>query len=275
MALPLSTISSLWATGIRIGITTLPRAPTLGLKRLLLPVSYWRAAEFAFVGRELSPPLGARVLDLGSPKDLALFLAVRRNYEIVAVDILPDAIAVSERFAQAQGRSGAGAGYVKSEVQDGRALPYADNTFDAAYSVSVLEHIPDAGDSTAISELVRIVRPGGRIAVTVPYDREYRETFVSGRVYDRDLGERTFFERHYDDVTLQTRLLSVANAHVDRFELWGEGPISGERILSALGPARTLVSPLEGAMAATLLRRVTSRKDRPMAAFFTLVKNHD
>lgn len=272
MTLPLSTIPSLWATGMRIGATTLPHAPLLGLKRLLLPVSYWRAAEFAFTARELGVTSGGRVLDLGSPKDLSLFFALRRNYEVVAVDILPDAIAISETFAHAQGRSGTGPGRVKSEIQDGRALKYADNSFDAAYSVSVLEHIPDTGDSTALRELVRVVRPGGRIVVTVPYDRVYRETFVSGRVYERDFGQKTFFERHYDELTLQSRLLNVADVRVETLELWGEGAISGERILSACGPARALISPFECLMAATMLRHVKPSA-RAKAAFFTLIKN--
>ncbi len=273
MTRSLSTIPSLWATGVRVGTTTIPRAPLLGLKRLLLPVSYWRAAEFAFAGRELNVPSGARILDLGSPKDLSLFLAIRRNYEVVAVDILAETIAISETFARAQGRSGAAPGHVKSEVQDGRSLTYADNSFDAAYSISVLEHIPDGGDSLALKELIRVVRPGGRIVVTVPYDDQYRETFVSGRVYERDLGEKTFFERHYDDAALRKRLLGIGGASVEHLELWGEGSISGERILSAFGRARALISPFEWLMAATFLRPIRSPSDRAMAAFFTLVKN--
>lgn len=273
VTLPLETIPSLWATGMRVGMTTLSRAPLLGLKRLILPVSYWRAAEFAFAARQLTLAPGGRILDLGSPKDFALFLAIRRSYEVVAVDILSDAVAVSERFAIAQNRAGVGPGYVQSEVQDGRRLTYADNSFDAAYSISVLEHIPLTGDTTALQELVRVVRPGGKIVVTVPYDLEYREVFVSGRVYERDTGERTFFERLYDDATLTSRLLAVDGAHVEQMQLWGEGTIGGERILAACGPARILFSPLEWLLAAGLLRRVYPPNGHAMAAFLTLVKD--
>jgi SAM-dependent methyltransferase len=175
----------IWTAGVLVGLRTFREEPVLGLKRLALPVSYWRSVEFAYVWRQLALGSGARVLDLGSPKDLATMLAKHRGYEVVATDILPEAIDLSERYARAQRLHGHGPGLVSSEVQDGRALTYEDGSFDAAYSVSVLEHIPDAGDSAAIRELVRVVRPGGLVVVTVPFDRRYRETFVDGAVYER------------------------------------------------------------------------------------------
>ena len=49
---------------------------------------------------------------------------------------------------------------------DALALPFPDATFDRIIASEVLEHI--WADELAISELVRILRPGGRLAVTVP-----------------------------------------------------------------------------------------------------------
>lgn len=100
-----------WMMGLRIGLTSLPKEPVLGVKRLVLPISYWRTAEFAYVWRRLSRfPAGARVLDLGSPKDLAAMLARHRGYEVVATDILPEAIGLSRRYARAQGLGWQGCG---------------------------------------------------------------------------------------------------------------------------------------------------------------------
>ena len=64
-------------------------------------------------------------------------------------------------------------------------LTYRDDSFHAAFAVSVLEHIPKRGESEAIRELVRGVRPGGFAVVTTPYDEQYRETFVGRPVCER------------------------------------------------------------------------------------------
>jgi ubiquinone/menaquinone biosynthesis C-methylase UbiE len=46
---------------------------------------------------------------------------------------------------------------------DARSLPYDDATFDAAYLVTVLGEIPD--QEKALSELKRVIKPGGRLVV--------------------------------------------------------------------------------------------------------------
>ena len=49
---------------------------------------------------------------------------------------------------------------------DGTQLPFADNTFDVVITSEVLEHIQN--DVSAIAEMVRVLKPGGRFAGTVP-----------------------------------------------------------------------------------------------------------
>ena len=52
---------------------------------------------------------------------------------------------------------------IVATLADARSLPFADDTFDAAYLVTVLGEIPDQG--AALRELRRVVRPGGRLVV--------------------------------------------------------------------------------------------------------------
>jgi len=49
---------------------------------------------------------------------------------------------------------------------DGIRLPYADDSFDAVLSHEVIEHMPD--DRAAVAEMVRVLRPGGRIVLFCP-----------------------------------------------------------------------------------------------------------
>jgi SAM-dependent methyltransferase len=52
-------------------------------------------------------------------------------------------------------------------VGSGDDLPFCDNTFDAVISVAVLEHVKDP--FKCASELLRVLRPGGKIVCAAPF----------------------------------------------------------------------------------------------------------
>lgn len=51
-------------------------------------------------------------------------------------------------------------------VAAAEAIPYADNRFDTILSHEVLEHVQD--DRAAVREMMRVLRPGGRVVIFVP-----------------------------------------------------------------------------------------------------------
>jgi SAM-dependent methyltransferase len=111
---------------------------------------------------------GDRVLDMGCGAGRHAFEMYRRGGDVIAFDQDGDELAgVLEIFGamRDQGEVPLGA---EADIKQGDALamPFADEEFDRIVASEVLEHIPD--DETAIAELVRVLRPGGTIAVTVP-----------------------------------------------------------------------------------------------------------
>ena len=111
---------------------------------------------------------GDRLLDMGCGGGRHVFAGLRRGARVVA--LVADAAELKgvqgmvEAMVQAGEVPSRGAG---SPVQgDALALPFADGAFDRIIAAEVLEHIPD--DAGAIAELARVLRPGGRMAVTVP-----------------------------------------------------------------------------------------------------------
>ncbi len=96
------------------------------------------------------------------------FELYRRGAHVVAFDLDADELAGVEKMFRAM----RAAGEVPKEATartvrgDARRLPFPDDSFDKIVASEVLEHIPD--DMTAMSELLRVLKPGGRLAVTVP-----------------------------------------------------------------------------------------------------------
>ena len=111
---------------------------------------------------------GDRVIDMGCGAGRHAFEMYRRGGDVIAFDQDADELsAVSDLFA-AMRDAGEVPDGAEADVKQGDALslPFADGEFDRVVASEVLEHIPD--DEAAISELVRVLRPGGTMAVTVP-----------------------------------------------------------------------------------------------------------
>ncbi|MDP3968160.1 MAG: methyltransferase domain-containing protein [Nocardioides sp.] len=111
---------------------------------------------------------GDRVLDMGCGAGRHAFEMYRRGADVIAFDQDADELArVGELFAamRAEGEVPAG-GDADIKEGDALALPFADGEFDRIVAAEVLEHIP--ADIQAIDELVRVLRPGGTLAVSVP-----------------------------------------------------------------------------------------------------------
>jgi SAM-dependent methyltransferase len=109
-----------------------------------------------------------RLLDLGCGGGRHAFEAMRRGATVIALDAdaaeLKDVQAVTGGMLDAGELPHGPQGGVANG--DALALPFPDATFDRIIASEVLEHIPD--DEAALAELVRVLRPGGRLAVTVP-----------------------------------------------------------------------------------------------------------
>ena len=57
-------------------------------------------------------------------------------------------------------------GYGKVTVGDICRLPFPDGEFDLVLATDVIEHVDD--DSSALREIHRVLKPGGRVLITVP-----------------------------------------------------------------------------------------------------------
>ena len=121
-----------------------------GSSSVAQPDYWWYAARTELLHAGLAPWLGrpARVLDVGSA-DGPSAAWVLGPHQHVAVDLDPRGLPP-------------GGGVCASAL----ALPFGDATFDVVAAFDVVEHCEP--ESQAVSELARVLGPGGRLLLSVP-----------------------------------------------------------------------------------------------------------
>jgi ubiquinone/menaquinone biosynthesis C-methylase UbiE len=105
---------------------------------------------------------GERVLDVGCGSGAVTRDIARRVGErglAVGLDPSSELLAVARGLAE---RAGLG-DRVEFREGDARRLPFPDGSFDVVVCATVLSHVPEG--EAAIPELVRVLRPGGRLGV--------------------------------------------------------------------------------------------------------------
>ena len=111
---------------------------------------------------------GERLLEVGSGSGVLcrmLAPSVQPAGFVAGLDISREMCAEARRYAQADQIHGG----LVFHAGAAEALPYADASFDGALAARTLLHVPDP--KTVIHEMVRVVRPGGRI-VAMDWDFE-------------------------------------------------------------------------------------------------------
>jgi SAM-dependent methyltransferase len=111
---------------------------------------------------------GTKVIDVGCGQGRHSFEAFRRGANVIAFDQNAGDLNDVDEILQAMKDQGEVPATARAEAVKGDALdlPFADGTFDCVIASEILEHVPE--DDKAIAELIRVLKPGGALAITVP-----------------------------------------------------------------------------------------------------------
>jgi ubiquinone/menaquinone biosynthesis C-methylase UbiE len=128
----------------------------------------WASGDFGHIGVRLQivgetlceavdVQAGDKVLDVAAGNGNASLAAARRFAEVTSTDYVPELLEQGRRRAEADRLP------ISFELADAEALPFDDGTFDVALSTFGVMFAPD--QERAAGELLRVVKPGGRIGL--------------------------------------------------------------------------------------------------------------
>jgi len=111
---------------------------------------------------------GKQVLEVGCGTGLILGRLARHAQSAIGIDLSPGML----RHARARG--------LQVACGSATSLPFASNSFDLVCSFKVLAHVPDI--ATALAEITRVTKPGGRIALEFynPWSLRYLAKRLAG-----------------------------------------------------------------------------------------------
>ena len=104
-----------------------------------------------------------RVLDVGCGTGYGSAMVASRVHEVVGIDTSEEAVAWARAKHELDN--------LEFMTMPATRLSFPDASFDAAYSIQVIEHMKDV--ELHLSEMVRVLKPGGRFVVATPNKLTY------------------------------------------------------------------------------------------------------
>jgi SAM-dependent methyltransferase len=185
----------------------------------LYPMDLTRYFEFEFVCQSIGSNPTGRWLDVSSPRMLPLIFL--DQYPNLNIDLLnPDTsdLEITRNWLKLTGWNNRAQTY-GCLVEE---APFYENTFDIITSVSVIEHIPQ--DADAIEGIWRLLKPGGKLIITLPCAAQASEEYVDIDFYkllNEDKKGFIFLEYIYNEQTLKERFYPIMG-RPSRMVVYGE-----------------------------------------------------
>ena len=138
------------------------------------------------------PSSSQLILDYGCGRGGAARRFSDAGHRVEAIDLSDEVIRLAQAYEPR-------ANYTVIDSEE--KLPFADQTFDQCYSSEVIEHVFDI--RAYLSEIHRVVKPGGLLMLTTPYHGVAKNVTLALRG----------FERHYDPYHGHIRFFTVKSLH--------------------------------------------------------------
>ena len=166
-----------------------------GVRRLLGGINFVQSLEFRLALEHLAFTGEERVLDVASPKLLGAYLAASGKVaSIVLTDLSDPRLEAFRALVPREQRHRVTCRHVDATALD---QAFSPASFDRVYCLTSVQHFPGDSDILALEQFARVLAPGGRLLVTVPYGPTWGE---------EPYPELGGFRKRYDEAALRARL---------------------------------------------------------------------
>jgi len=149
---------------------------------------WWNDDFTDFLAETLRPRPGNRILDVGCGEGTAEIRIGRLHVSqirMVGIDMMIERVMVARHQTAGHNQR------VAYATADACHLPFHDGVFDSTFCIAVLQHIGDV--ETAVAELARVTRGGGRVLAVEPDNRaRYSYAATPAGVAAFDISTRFF-----------------------------------------------------------------------------------
>ncbi|HEY0605244.1 MAG TPA: methyltransferase domain-containing protein [Herpetosiphonaceae bacterium] len=181
----------------------------------------FNSREQTTIERLLGLAPGQSVVDVAAGTGRITAYLASRGLNVTAIDLTPNML------QQAQNRAAAGGlDNIRFVEANGRMLPFADGSFDAAMSIRFLHLFPAAMHRPFVQEMWRVLRPGGTLLI------QFDSALAGGIVPLLQEPYRRLMRGHKPRYYLSPHQLGQVFAGIDGISLHGFSSVGGGKLRS-------------------------------------------
>lgn len=206
---------------IRLSLTMLVRGHPLKsvYNTLAVPMDSVRYFEFDFMWKSTNDTHLESYLDVSSPRLFPLITLLR--YPNLKADCInPDKkdLPITQALAKTLQLTDR-CEFHSTLISD---VAFEPESFDVVTCISVLEHIPN--DTEAVAKMWSLVKPGGKLLISVPCAKIASEEFININEYELITPDHegfVFWQRYYDEALIHQNIYSITG-QPNHYEIFAE-----------------------------------------------------
>jgi len=181
----------------------------LSILHKILGVDFSRCFEYSHAIKETDPKVGMDILDIGATRVsfFPLFIG-SKGAKVTVIDVDQNVHKI-KKYA----KNKVDAENLNTLLCDATKMNFPDSFYDLVYCISTIEHIDYEGDIMAMEEIGRVLKPGGKAIISVPYGQ-----------YEESTWGKWFF-RVYDYAALDHRLIKPSKLNLNSVIFHGDSKV--------------------------------------------------